>query len=232
MLLFWICGLLLLPAICRQAAGSELASDFNVKKRLDERNTLMKEHQSGEWAPSLTQEEKKTLLTIARDTLEWCARGSKPAFNMGAYEITDAMRKDTATFVTLKINGHLRGCIGSLAPEEPLFQSVHNNAINAALHDPRFQPVKPSEASHIKLDVSILSPIKPIPSFSEFQTGKQGIILSKDGRRAVFLPEVAVEQNWTMEETLTHLSLKAGLPPDAWRQKALFQVFESFVLSE
>ena len=100
------------------------------------------------------------------------------------------------------------------------------------MHDPRFRPVANDELRHIRVDVSVLSPIRPIASLSEFQVGRHGIILSKDGRRAVFLPEVALEQGWGMEETLNHLSRKAGLPVDAWRKGATYQVFESFVLHE
>ncbi|MDO9542363.1 MAG: AmmeMemoRadiSam system protein A, partial [Kiritimatiellia bacterium] len=138
---------------------------------------------------------------------------------------------DTATFVTLKIKGELRGCIGSLTPAEPLYMSVHHNAINAALHDYRFRPVSKEELTAISLDVSILSPIRGIPSLDEFKLGQQGIILEKGMSRAVFLPEVAVEQKWTREETLTHLALKAGLERDAWKSGARFNVFESVVLS-
>jgi AmmeMemoRadiSam system protein A len=214
------------------AVSEKALTNGNPSVSLMERKQAMKEHQSGEWTPDLTAVEKKTLLAIARDTLEWCVRGAGHPFPMETYTITDALRRDMATFVTLKIGGELRGCIGSLSPEESLYQSVHHNAVNAALRDPRFQPVAPSELGRIRLDVSILSPIRDISSLAEFKVGKQGIILSKSGRRAVFLPEVAVEQGWSMEETLTHLSRKAGLPAEAWRKDASFQVFESYVLSE
>ncbi len=197
-----------------------------------ERKPAMKTYQGGEWSPDLTTIERKTLVSIARATLEWCTREQGKPFAMEVYEITPALRVETATFVTLKIDGNLRGCIGSLAPEEPLYLSVHHNTINAAMRDPRFRPVSEGELKRISIDVSILSPIRPIRSLAEFKTGRHGVIMSKDGRRAVFLPEVALEQGWSMEETLDHLSLKAGLPAHAWKQGAGFQVFESFVLSE
>lgn len=142
------------------------------------------------------------------------------------------MERKTATFVTLKIGGHLRGCIGSLAPEEPLYLSVHGNAVNAALRDPRFRPVCAEEVDRIEIDVSILSPIRDIKSLDEFEVGRHGIILEKGGHRAVYLPQVAVEQGWGVEETLSSLSMKAGLGPEAWREGARFKVFESVVLSE
>ncbi|MDD5676510.1 MAG: AmmeMemoRadiSam system protein A [Kiritimatiellae bacterium] len=189
------------------------------------------EHRSGTWTPDLTGEEKATLFAIAKDTLAWCVSRKKGAFPIESYTITPKLKVDTATFVTLKINGDLRGCIGSLAPVEPLYLSVHHNAVNAALHDYRFTPVQSAELPNITVDVSILSPIRNIPDLDAFKLGQHGIILSKGMARAVFLPEVATEQGWTKEETLSYLSRKAGLSADAWRQGAQFQVFESVVLS-
>jgi AmmeMemoRadiSam system protein A len=113
-----------------------------------------------------------------------------------------------------------------------LYLSVHGNAINAALRDPRFRPVREEELGAIEVDVSILSPIRDIQSPDEFKVGRHGIILEKGMYRAVYLPEVAVEQGWGMEEALSSLSMKAGLGPEAWREGARFKVFESVVLSE
>ncbi|MFC1461910.1 AmmeMemoRadiSam system protein A [Verrucomicrobiota bacterium] len=211
------------------ASAPEIHSDLSTN--IVTKEGAMKEHQSGTWTPGLSDQEKVTLFAIARDTLDWCVNRKKEPFPIDAYTITAKLKVDTATFVTLKIKGQLRGCIGSLAPEEPLYLSVHHNAINAALRDPRFRPVQPSELSIIDIDVSILSPIRPIPSITDFKLGQQGIILQKGMQRAVFLPEVAIEQDWTRDETLSHLSRKAGLPADAWRKDTRFQVFESVVLS-
>jgi AmmeMemoRadiSam system protein A len=192
----------------------------------------MKEERSGTWTPGLSAVEKRTLFALARDTLKWCVGGGKGKFRFDAYPLTPVMEVNTATFVTLKIGGHLRGCIGSLAPVEPLYLSVHGNAINAALRDPRFRPVREEELGVIEVDVSILSPIRDIQSPDEFKVGRHGIILEKGMYRAVYLPEVAVEQGWGMEEALSSLSMKAGLGPEAWREGARFKVFESVVLSE
>lgn len=192
----------------------------------------MKEHRSGTWTPGLSEAEKTTLFAIARDTLKWCVAGGRGRFDFTPYTLTPLMKTNMATFVTLKIRGQLRGCIGSLAPEDALYMSVHENAINAALHDPRFDPVQPAELPRIEVDVSVLSPIRDILSITEFKIGQQGIIMEKGLHRAVYLPEVATEQGWTVEETLSSLSMKAGLPPNAWRDGARFKVFESVVLSE
>jgi AmmeMemoRadiSam system protein A len=189
------------------------------------------EKRSGEWSPGLTAAEQETLFTIAMDTLKWCVLRSKAALDLERYPLTAGLLMPRATFVTLHEHGMLRGCIGSLQPEAPLYQSVHENAERAALHDPRFPPVGPRDLPLLRVDVSILSPILPIAGPADFHIGEHGIILAKGFHRAVYLPEVAPEQGWTVEETLDSLSAKAGLPPDAWRSGASFQVFSSVVLS-
>jgi uncharacterized protein len=191
---------------------------------------VIKEVRSGTWSPNLTEGEKETLFRIATDTLNWCVGGAGGAFGFEAYTLTPTLETPYAAFVTLKIGGRLRGCIGSLAPTDMLYRSVHANAVNAALRDTRFPPVRPAELDGLDVEISVLSPIEPIPSLEAFRLGEHGIILQKGMHRAVYLPEVAPEQGWTVEATLTSLSLKAGLPPDAWREGAQFQVFSSVKL--
>lgn len=193
----------------------------------------VKEQRSGEWTPGLEECERETLFAIAEDTLRWCVSRSGKPFSFDPYTVTPKLQQDMATFVTLKIDGALRGCIGSLAPVAPLYRSVHDNAINAAMRDTRFpRPVSESELPTLDVHISILSPIADIGSLEEFKTGEHGIIIEKRGARAVFLPEVAIEQNWSKEETLSHLSRKAGLSADSWREGARFKVFSSVVLSK
>lgn len=194
-------------------------------------NKKMREHCSGTWTPGLTEAEKTTLLAIAWDSLSWCAQGRTGDFPMDDYNLTPELKTTLATFVTLKRKGDLRGCIGSLEAVEPLYLSVHHNAVNAAKHDPRFPPVRAEEVAGLTLDISVLSPLSDISGPGEFKVGRHGVILSKSGYRAVFLPEVALEQKWTREETLSFLSCKAGLPADAWKSGARFKVFESYALS-
>jgi len=213
-------------------SGKAVAMGLNQKTAGVKEGDSVKEHRSGTWTPGLSEAEKKTLFAIANDTLKGCVNDPQGAFDFKKYELTPLLKKDMATFVTLKIHGELRGCIGSLAPVEALYRSVHNNAVNAALRDPRFNPVQSRELPIIEVDVSVLSPIRDIPAITDFKIGQQGIILTKGRYRAVYLPEVATEQGWTVEETLASLSQKAGLRPDAWREGASFQVFESVVLSE
>ena len=193
-------------------------------------DTRIHEKRSGEWAPGLTAAERETVFAIAVDTLAWCTAGGRGEFDFSAYALTPALEIPRATFVTLHEQGMLRGCIGSLEPQAPLYLSVHENAVGAARRDPRFPPVSAREWPRLVVDVSILSPINPIASLDALHLGEHGIILEKGWHRAVYLPEVAPEQGWTVEETLCSLSEKAGLPPDAWREGARFKVFSSVVL--
>ncbi|KAA0251948.1 AmmeMemoRadiSam system protein B [Acidobacteria bacterium ACD] len=128
--------------------------------------------------------------------------------------------------------GKLRGCIGQVFPEHPLEMAVVRAALDAALGDPRFPEVEARELPRLAVEVTVLSPIRPVASWHDIVIGKHGIVLEKQGRRALFLPQVAPEWGWTLEETLGHLSQKAGLPPDAWKEGARFSVFTGQVFHE
>jgi len=139
-------------------------------------------------------------------------------------KVSDELKRPLAVFVTLKEHGELRGCIGTLVPQEALYRAVIDNAVRAALYDRRFYPVRVEELDDLEVEISVLSEPQAIASYREFELGKHGIILEKDEHQAVFLPEVPIEQKWTREQTLAHLAQKAGLASDAW-QEAKFQVF-------
>jgi AmmeMemoRadiSam system protein B/AmmeMemoRadiSam system protein A len=136
-----------------------------------------------------------------------------------------------AAFVTLRMQGKLRGCMGCLEFKESLVDSVRNNAVNAAFHDPRFPPLTRAEFETIEIHISCLTAATPITAIAEFEIGRHGIIIEKTGHRSVFLPEVAVEQKWNTETTLMQLCRKGGLPEDAWRQDAELSVFETIHFS-
>jgi AmmeMemoRadiSam system protein A len=117
-------------------------------------------------------------------------------------------------------------------PRQALYKSVIANAINAAVNDWRFTPVTTDELSSIKIEISALTVPQPIISYNLIRLGTDGVILKKDSYSALFLPQVAPEQKWILEETLTHLSLKAGLPSDGWKKGATFEVFQAEVFGE
>lgn len=181
----------------------------------------------------LTQEDYQNLLLLARKSIEFYLKNKQvlPPEQIGI-NLTDAIKVPRAAFVTLKIGSNLRGCIGEIFPSQSLYKSVIVNAINAAVKDRRFQSVTKDELSTIKIEISALTVPHTIDSYNQIRLGTDGIILEKDGRMALFLPQVATEQKWTLAETLTQLSLKAGLPADAWREGAKFQVFQAEVFGE
>ena len=131
--------------------------------------------------------------------------------------------------VTLKRGGRLRGCIGYIEGIKPLHEAVAENAANAAVGDPRFRPVSPAEVPDLEFEVSALTPLRPVAGPEAIEVGRHGILLEQSGRRAVFCPQVAAEEGWDLQTTLRHLSLKAGLGPEAWREGARFRVFEAEV---
>ncbi|MCD6497762.1 MAG: AmmeMemoRadiSam system protein A [Deltaproteobacteria bacterium] len=183
----------------------------------------------------LTVKEKVTLLTLARRSVEASVRSGGRLVESDltkGLDITKTLKKPMGAFVTLNEHGRLRGCIGYLQPIAPLYQSVINNARNAALRDRRFHPVQPAELPELEIEVSALSVPVPVSGPKDIKIGCHGVILEKAGSRATYLPQVAPEQGWNVEQTLSHLSRKAGLDADAWRNGASFQVYTAIVFSE
>ena len=184
---------------------------------------------------TLTDADKQALLRLARETLE---RGLSTGTIVapGGFDAPagSALRAPGAAFVTLtrRDDGSLRGCIGEMEATRPLHACVMQNAMKAATRDPRFPPVQPYELPGLHLEISVLTPLRAVGSYAEIELGRHGIMLSKQRRRAVFLPQVAPEQGWDLPTTLSHLAQKAGLPPDGWRTGATFQVFEAIVFGE
>ncbi|HOK08716.1 MAG TPA: AmmeMemoRadiSam system protein B [Candidatus Hydrogenedens sp.] len=182
---------------------------------------------------TLTPEEKKDLLKLARWTLEYVLEHNKlPSDNEIPIKITETMKTPRAAFVTLKIKDDLRGCIGEIFATKPMYKSVLQNAYNAGFKDPRFYPITKDELPKIKIDISLLTHPKKINHYNEIELGKHGIIMKKGYYQALFLPQVAPEQNWNLQQTLEHLAMKAGLPPDGYKEGAEFEVFEAEVFHE
>ncbi len=180
-----------------------------------------------------TKDEKRTLLSLARKTIiHYLENGRSPVPEDMGEEISENLQKKRAAFVTLTINGSLRGCIGEILPSRPLYMSVVSNAANAAFEDPRFRPLTKDESGRIHIEISVLSEPAKVDSYKDIVIGRDGMILSKGRSRALFLPQVAPEQGWTLEETLSHLSMKAGLPADAWKSGCSFQTFQAEVFGE
>jgi AmmeMemoRadiSam system protein A len=147
-------------------------------------------------------------------------------------EIPPGWQKRGACFVTLTLDGQLRGCIGNLEANQPLYREIIQNAIAAAVSDWRFPPVSLAELPRLEFEVSVLSPLKKLPRpspeklLSFLARTKPGLVLENKGKKAVYLPSVW-EQLADPEEFLRSLALKAGLDPDDWRERsARFWIFK------
>lgn len=179
----------------------------------------------------LADQERKTLLRIARDSI--AARFEQRPVDWNGYALTQALRKDGGAFVTLDKRGDLRGCIGTIIPVEPLYRSVATNALNAAFRDPRFNPLSREEFAEVTIEISVMSPIVPVTSIDEIAVGRDGLILRMGLRSGLLLPQVASEYGWDRESFLDHTAMKAGLPADAWRDgRATIEKFSAEVFSE
>ena len=179
-----------------------------------------------------TPEEKKILLQLARDTItDRLEKRESPEFS----DKRKVFRQHSGAFVTLhKKNGNLRGCIGKMFSEEPLYITVIEMAEEAAFDDPRFTPVTLEELKELKIEISVLSPLKKIKTTEEIKLGVHGVLLKKGLYSGVFLPQVAVETGWDLEKFMNNLcSGKAGLPKDAWKSKnADIFIFTVDILAE
>jgi len=174
---------------------------------------------------NLTEEEGKYLLFVARKTIQEAlfernAKEPSPSLDSPKY------LERRGTFVTLTIDGALRGCIGHIIPQESLIEGVRINAVNAALHDPRFRPLSRNEFPKIRIEVSILTEPEPL-SFSDandlsmkLRPGIDGVIIKKSFHQATFLPQVW-EQLPDKSSFLSHLCMKAGLDGDAWKKEKI-----------
>ncbi|MBR3220827.1 MAG: AmmeMemoRadiSam system protein B [Kiritimatiellae bacterium] len=189
----------------------------------------------GNGAAVLSANDRAYLLRVARTSLERAVReGSRRGEEPDAGSAPKATLSKMGAFVTLndKATGALRGCIGEILPMRPLVEAVAARAVDAALRDPRFSPVTERELGELRVEVSALTPPKRVASWRDIVLGRDGMTLEKDGRFAVFLPQVAPEQGWDLPTTLAYLSQKAGLPADAWREGAKFETFQAEVFHE
>jgi AmmeMemoRadiSam system protein B/AmmeMemoRadiSam system protein A len=178
---------------------------------------------------SLTRDERAQLLALARSAVsEYVGRGILVDPPSGYTKFLTPR----GVFVTIEKRGELRGCIGFMEPIAPLGQAVVRAAVYAATEDPRFPPVTAGEIKDLSFEISVLTPLKEISNPGLVQVGRHGILISRDGRQGVLLPQVPVENGWDRETFLDEGCLKAGLPPDAWKKGARIFVFEAIVFHE
>jgi AmmeMemoRadiSam system protein B/AmmeMemoRadiSam system protein A len=162
----------------------------------------------------LSAKEKKRLLQMARQSVEGAVTKGKVVDVQGDSGVLD---DDLGAFVTLKINGQLRGCIGYVVPMKPLCETVRDVAAFAAVRDRRFEPVSVEELDELEYEISVLSPIRRVTDVDKIVVGKHGLLIKNGDREGLLLPQVAAERGWDTETFLAHTCRKAGLPEAAWK---------------
>lgn len=178
---------------------------------------------------SLSDADRKALLSLARKTLvRYYQTDTLPL----PRSESPVLNRDQGAFVTLDEHGDLRGCIGYMATDTPLVLSVARMALEAALHDTRFSPVRADEVRDLELEISVLTPFAKVEGPGAIQVGRDGVVIKKGSRQAVFLPQVAPEQGWSRDEMLDHLCAKAGLATDCWKSGCDFYTFQADVFGE
>jgi AmmeMemoRadiSam system protein A len=176
-----------------------------------------------EYAPA----EREILLHLAHRAIEARLHGETIDLKAPTPHLAEAR----GAFTTLHIHGELRGCIGYVLPVNSLYATIAETAAAAAFQDPRFTPVSEREASELKIEISVMSPLFPIRP-EQVEIGKHGLIISMGDRRGLLLPQVPMEHGWNAETFLNETCRKAWLPVDAWRHGATIEAFTAEVFGE
>ncbi len=176
------------------------------------------------------KKEKEILFAIARKAIE-----SKLFNKRFTYppDIPASLQKKSGAFVTLKIAGHLRGCIGYVQAIKPLHETIYDMAIAAAFEDPRFVPLSRQEYDNISIEISIITPMVPVKKLEEIEVGKHGLMIKRRFASGLLLPQVATEYNWDRNTFLKETCIKAGLNPDDYLKEGTeILKFSAIVIEE
>jgi len=182
---------------------------------------------SAPFASEYPADERRFLLQLAHASIAAALRRSLLEHVSPSPHLLEAR----GAFTTLHLEDRLRGCVGFVQPLRPLYQTVAETAVAAAFNDPRFDPVTDEEAPLLKIEISVLSPLRPI-TLSEIEIGRHGLVVTHHFQRGLLLPQVAVEHGWDRETFLAETCQKAGLPPDAWLHSATVEGFTAEVFGD
>jgi MEMO1 family protein len=173
--------------------------------------------------------DKKRMLALARETIRRYLDTETVPIPRG---FSPSLDRPQGVFVTLRKRGELRGCIGQMVPDRPLRVLVGSMALASAFQDPRFAKVRASELKDLEVEISVLTPFRDVAGPASVVVGRDGVLLQKDRRSAVFLPQVAVEERWTRDQMLDNLCLKGGMAEGCWRAGAKLSTFQADVFKE
>jgi len=177
----------------------------------------------------LNEDQKRYLLGLAREAVTSRVQTGR---TIKAETKDPVLLAKRGAFVTLKVKGELRGCIGYPLPHKPLAEAVAAMAIAAATQDYRFEPLVESDLPNLDIEISVLTLPRPVKDVHDVAVGKHGIIVSKGPYKGLLLPQVPLEYDWDLETFLRHGCLKAGLAENEWKKGVTIEVFEAQVFSE
>jgi AmmeMemoRadiSam system protein A len=176
----------------------------------------------------ISEADEKPLLSVARQALEARVAGRRPPQVVCVGPL--ALR--CGVFVSIHKGDELRGCLGRLTADSLLGATLVHLGGAVADSDPRFPPVQADELPVLQLEISLLTPERPVSSIDEIAIGQHGLIVEQGRSRGLLLPQVATEWGWDRETFLEQTCVKAGLPPHAWKAGARMLVFEARIFSE
>lgn len=178
---------------------------------------------------TLSEEEEKWLLQLARKKI---ISAFKPVEHNKNKSIPPNMETLAGAFVSVYLNDKLNGCIGHMGEDTPLWKVVEQSAYSAAFEDSRFYPLQENDLPHLKIEISVLTPLRKITDSNEIVPGKHGILIRKGFHQGTFLPQVAQRMNWSRLEMLEKCAHdKAGIGRNGWKDAELF-VYEAIVFKE
>ena len=160
----------------------------------------------------LTPNQRRSLIDLARQSVA-TALGIKTD---GADTPGESIEESCGAFVTIRKDGNLRGCIGSMSSDRMLSDLIPELARSSSFNDHRFRPVDQSEFADLEFEISLLTPMVKIDRLEEIKPGRDGLYIKSSRGTGVLLPQVAIEYGWSREEFLSHLCKKAGLPAKAY----------------
>jgi len=179
----------------------------------------------------LSEEDETDLIEIARNNIRSVLYEGR-YMEVDHSQFSQMLHQPHGAFVTLNLDGKLRGCIGRFMPDEPLYEVVKLMSASAAFSDIRFTPLTKDEFEKVTIEISVLGPLKKVSNIDEIILGKHGVYLRNDTRSGTFLPQVAEGKDWTVEEFLGYLARdKAGLGWNGWRDAEIF-VYEAYIFGE
>ena len=174
-----------------------------------------------------SQHEREQLLRLAHESILSALEHREISLEPPTHHFAEPR----GAFTSLYLMGELRGCVGYVMPVSSLYRAVAETARAAAFEDTRFYPVTLSEAPHLQIELSVLTPPRPIAA-DNVEIGKHGLLISMGSARGLLLPQVPIERQWDRATFLKQTCIKAGLPGDAWQHGATIEAFTAEVFGE